>query len=53
MSRRRLIRLFFAPGALVMPLVFFVAATRGLRLVELGTFLTGFVTVAQFSFWGN
>ena len=52
-SRRRLIRLFLAPGVVVMPLVFFVAATRGLRLVELGTFLAGFVTVAQFSFWGN
>ncbi len=52
-SRRRLIRLFLAPGVVVMPLVFFVAATRGLRLVEVGTFLAGFVTVAQFSFWGN
>jgi Na+/melibiose symporter-like transporter len=52
-SRRRLIRLFLAPGAVIMPLVFFVAATRGLRLVEFGTFLAGFVTVAQFSFWGN
>jgi hypothetical protein len=52
-SRRRLIRLFLAPGVVVMPLVFFVAATRGLRLVEFGTFMAGFVTVAQFSFWGN
>ena len=52
-SRRRLIRLFLAPGVVVMPLVFFVAATRGLRLIEFGTFIAGFVTVAQFSFWGN
>src|SRR5206468_2082989 len=52
-SRRRLIRLFLAPGVLVMPLVFLVAATRSLRMVECGTFLAGFVTVAQFSFWGN
>ncbi len=52
-SRRRLIRVFLVPGVVVMPLVFFVAATRGLRLVELGTFVAGFVTVAQFSFWGN
>jgi MFS family permease len=52
-SRRRLIRLFLAPGVLVMPLVFFFAATRGLRLIECGTFVAGFVTVAQFSFWGN
>lgn len=52
-SRRRLIRLFLVPGVVIMPLVFFVAATRGLRLVEFGTFLAGFVTVGQFSFWGN
>jgi len=52
-GRRRLIRLFLAPGLVVMPLVFFVAATRGLRLVEWGTFVAGFVTVGQFSFWGN
>jgi hypothetical protein len=48
-----LIRAFIVPGVVVMPLVFFVAATRSLRLVEVGTFLAGFVTVAQFSFWGN
>jgi hypothetical protein len=35
-----------------MPLVFF-AATRDLRLIEVGTFLAGFFTVGQFSFWGN
>jgi len=52
-SRRRLIRLFLWPGSLVMPFVFFVATSRGLRLVEFGTFLAGFFTVAQFSFWGN
>lgn len=52
-GRRRLIRLFIAPGVLVMPLVFFVAATRGLRMFEWGVFAAGFVTVAQFSFWGN
>ena len=52
-SRRRLIRLFLMPGVFVMPFVFFFAATRGLRLVECGTFIAGFVTVAQFSFWGN
>jgi hypothetical protein len=52
-SRRRLIRAFIVPGLVVMPLVFFVAATRSLRLVEVGTFVAGFATVAQFSFWGN
>ena len=51
-GRRRLIRLFLVPGVVVMPLVFF-AATRDLRLLEVGTFLAGFFTVGQFSFWGN
>jgi hypothetical protein len=45
--------LFLVPGVFVMPMVFFVAATRSLRLIEFGTFIAGFVTVAQFSFWGN
>ena len=52
-SRRRLIRLFVAPGILVMPIVFFSAPNYGLRALECGTFLAGFFTVAQFSFWGN
>ena len=52
-SRRRLIHLFLVPSVVVVPLVFFFAPTRGLRMVELGTFIAGFVTVAQFSFWGN
>jgi hypothetical protein len=52
-NRRRLIQGFLIPGVVVMPFVFFFAATRGLRLVEAGTFMAGFVTVGQFSFWGN
>jgi len=52
-SRRRLIQLFLLPGVIVVPLVFFFAPARGLSLLELGTFAAGFVTVAQFSFWGN
>jgi MFS family permease len=52
-SRRRLIRLFLAPALIVMPFVFFVAAPRSLTMIEWGTFAAGFVTVAQFSFWGN
>jgi len=52
-SRRRLVRLFLVPGVFVMPMVFFVAATWSVRLIEFGTFIAGFVTVAQFSFWGN
>ena len=52
-SRRVLIRSFILPGVLVMPFVFFFAATHSLRLVEVGTFVAGFLTVGQFSFWGN
>ena len=52
-SRRRLIHLFLVPSVIVVPLVFFFAPARGLRVVEFGTFAAGFVTVAQFSFWGN
>jgi len=55
-SRRALVRAFIVPGVVVMPFVFFVATgagSRALGLVEAGTFLAGFVTVAQFSFWGN
>jgi hypothetical protein len=52
-SRRRLIHVFLVPSVIVVPIVFFFAPTRGLRMVELGTFVAGFVTVAQFSFWGN
>jgi len=52
-SRRRLIQMFLVPGVVIMPLMFFVGAFRGLRLVEAGTFLAGLFTVGQFSFWGN
>jgi MFS transporter len=52
-SRRRLIRLFIGPGLVVMPFVFFVASTRSLAMVEWSVFAAGFVTVGQFSFWGN
>jgi hypothetical protein len=52
-SRRRLIRFFLVPGVLIVPFVFLVAATQGLRLIEISVFAAGFVTVGQFSFWGN
>jgi MFS family permease len=52
-GRRRLIRLFVAPGVIVMPVMFFFAATHSLRLAEAVTFIAGVVTVSQFSFWGN
>ena len=52
-SRRRLIRLFQIPGLIVMPLAFAWAATTSLDLLYPMAFLAGFLTVAQFSFWGN
>lgn len=52
-QRRRLIRLFLVPGVVIVPLVFFGAATTSLRMAEVGTFFTGFLVVGQFSFWGN
>lgn len=52
-ARRPLLRLFQMPGLLVVPLVFLYAATTDLQLFQWGLFLAGFLTVAQFSFWGN
>jgi Major Facilitator Superfamily len=52
-SRQRLIRLFQVPGLIIMPVVFAVIATTSLDWLYVGIFLAGFVTVAQFSFWGN
>jgi hypothetical protein len=52
-SRRRLVRVFQIPGLIVMPLVFWGAATTSLSYLYVGIFLAGLVTVAQFSFWGN
>jgi MFS family permease len=57
-SRRQLIRMFLVPGLILIPLVFFYPAAGNLSEYSLeglkaGIFLTGFLTVAQFSFWGN
>lgn len=52
-SRRKLIRVFQIPGLIIMPLVFWWAATTNVTYLSIGIFLAGFVTVAQFSFWGN
>lgn len=51
--RGRLLRLFLLPGIAVLPLVFGLAPTYGATYLEYGVFLVGFLTVAQFSFWGN
>ena len=52
-SRRGLLRIFQAPGLIVVPLVFVYAATQDLTALKWGIFLAGLFTVAQFSFWGN
>jgi hypothetical protein len=52
-SRRKLLRIFQAPGLIVVPLVFALAPTHSLMALSIGAFLAGFFTVAQFSFWGN
>jgi MFS family permease len=53
LSRRALIRVFLVPGLVLMPLVFGYAGVHSLRLLYIGMFLAGLVTVAQYSFWGN
>ena len=52
-GRRRLLRVFQIPGLFIVPLVFFFPAVQDLDQLKVGIFLAGFVTVAQFSFWGN
>jgi MFS family permease len=59
-SRRALLRIFQVPGMFILPFVF-VAFAKGenptlfgeTRLLHLGIFVVGLLTVAQFSFWGN
>ena len=53
LSRRKLLRVFQAPGLIVMPFVFLYAATNDLTLLKWGAAAIGLLTVAQFSFWGN
>jgi MFS family permease len=52
-SRRKLLRIFQIPGLLIVPFVFLYPATNNLELLKIGIFITGMLTVAQFSFWGN
>jgi len=52
-SRRRLLRIFQIPGLIVLPLVFLFAPTSSLTMVKWGIGIVGFLTIAQFSFWGN
>src|SRR3989442_9112583 len=41
------------PGLFLVPLVFFYPAVHSLSMVQVGIFLAGLLTIAQFSFWGN
>jgi hypothetical protein len=52
-SRRKLLRLFLVPGMLLVPFVFAYPAVNDLTMLKVGIFVAGFLTVAQFSFWGN
>jgi len=52
-SRRRLLRVFQVPGLFIVPFVFFYPATHSLAMTQIGIFVAGLLTVAQFSFWGN
>jgi MFS family permease len=51
--QRVLLRSFQVPGLLLIPLVFFFGARESLEVLTWGIALAGFLTVAQFSFWGN
>lgn len=51
-SRRRLLHVFQVPGLLLLPLVFLFGA-GDLTLLKWGIAGVGFLTIAQFSFWGN
>jgi MFS family permease len=53
LSKRKLLRIFQVPGLALVPLVFLWPALTDLTGLQVGIFLVGLVTVAQFSFWGN
>jgi len=57
-SRRNLLRIFQIPALIFVPLLFYWISTAiklddTLLWIKLGVFAAGFLTVAQFSFWGN
>lgn len=58
-GRRSLLWMFQVPGLFLVPLVFFFPAAGrmpgadNIMWLKIGIFITGFLTVAQFSFWGN
>jgi hypothetical protein len=52
-GRRKLLRVFQIPGLILVPLVFLYPAKDNLDVLKWGVAAAGFLTVAQFSFWGN
>ncbi len=56
-SRRNLLRIFQIPALVFVPLLFWWIShnlqSDSLTMIKTGIFVAGFVTVAQFSFWGN
>lgn len=57
-SRRNLLRIFQVPALIFVPLLFYWISTAiksedSLLWIKFGVFAAGFLTVAQFSFWGN
>jgi MFS family permease len=57
LSRRTLLRVFQIPALLFVPAFFWWVSTSlnadTLTPIKIGMFVAGFLTVAQFSFWGN
>jgi MFS family permease len=57
-SRRALLRVFQIPALIFVPLLFWWISTQlgnadSLLWIKVGVFIAGFLTIAQFSFWGN
>ncbi len=52
-SRRLLLWVFQIPGIFALPLVFGYAAHQSATMLQWGVALAAFLTVAQFSYWGN
>ena len=51
-GRRRLLHIFQVPGLILLPVVF-LFGTSSLTMLQFGIAAVGFLTIAQFSFWGN
>ena len=52
-SRRTLLRIFVVPGLVLLPLTFGYFAFHSEPMLRYGLALCTFVTIAQYSYWGN